>query len=172
VSLGCVLLIVGSALLQIVGLFLVARDLWRVQHRELGTPRWVQAAQARWRRLLRRPGKVHSVSGHVAVSTEAAGRLSVRRAAATPTVEARLAALEANLAELEKDTESRFADVEQRLTEANRRADEARAHADRLRQELEQARRDELRQTMPWQWIGTGLFALGALLAMCGSLAC
>ena len=170
---GCVLLIVGSAALQIVGLGLVARDLWRVQHQTFGTPAWVQRLRGRLRQLLGRQ-RTHTaqVSLGSAVEVDSALRLRVRRGASDDTLDARVRALEANLAELEKDTDARFAELDHHLAEAHRRADEVRAHVDQLHRELEAARREELRETLPWQWIGTGLFAVGALLAMWSDLAC
>jgi hypothetical protein len=171
-GLGCVLLIVASAGLEIIGLGLLAMDLWRVQRRELGTPEWMQRLRGLWDRLRRRPQPVHLKGLDAALSTEAAVRLRVKRGAADATVESRLAALEANLAELDQATEHRFADMEERLTAAHQRADEVRAYIDEIRRDQEDARREDLRASIPRQWRGTLLFAIGALLGMWANLAC
>jgi hypothetical protein len=173
VSISCVLLIVGSVALQIVGLGLVARDLWRVQHRELGSPRWWLALRARWRRLLGRPPTVHEVSVGLAGTAEVAGRLRIHRGTGPDaTLEARVVALEANVKEMDEYLQTRLVEIDQQLDKVRESADEVRAYVDQLRQEQDQARREELRETLPWQWIGTGLFAIGALLAMWSDLAC
>jgi hypothetical protein len=172
-GLGCVLLIVGSATLQVTGLGLVAWELWRVQHQELGPPRWMQWVRVRWRLLRGRPPEVHARGLSSLFSIESAVRGKVRKGApADATLEQRVIALESNLAAMDTETEKRLAELDQRLTKAHQRADEAHAYADQLRQQHAQERREELRQTMPWQWVGTGLFAVGALLAMWASLAC
>jgi hypothetical protein len=88
------------------------------------------------------------------------------------TLDSRVAALEANLAELDRVTEGRFGEMNERLTTAEQRAAEVRAYIDEMRQAQEEARREELRGSMPWQWMGTGLFAVGALLGMWTNLAC
>jgi hypothetical protein len=172
VSLGCVLLSVGSALLQIVGLGLVARDLWRVQRQTFGTPLWFQRLRGRVLRLLgRQRGRMVEVSGTVAAGSGVSVRATVRRGPGQ-TLEERVAALEANLTAVDQETAERFSDMEQRLTTAHHRVDEVRGYVDQLRREQDEARHEELRQTMPWQWVGTGLFAAGTLLAMWSDLNC
>jgi hypothetical protein len=171
VPLGCVLLIVASAGLEITGLGLLAMDLWRVQRRRLGTPRWMQRLRARWRRLLGRQQTVTGAAASVLATVHGSARARVRRGPGE-TLETRIAVLEANLDELDRDTSARFTDMEQRLTAAHQRVDEIRGYVDQLRRDQEEAEREELQRSIPWQWVGTGLFALGALLGMWANLAC
>lgn len=162
---GCVAIIVPSAVLEILGLSLVAVDLWRLQLRELGTPQWVRRLQAVARRLLGRPPRTVALGASLKSAAHISAAMRVRRAPGT-TVDERLASLEANLESLHADTSDRFADMEQRLTAVHERVDEARAHVEALRRQQQEARREELRKSMPLQWLGTALFAAGALLEM------
>jgi hypothetical protein len=58
------------------------------------------------------------------------------------------------------------------LGNAERRADELRVAMEQMRREQKDAEREELRRTVPLQWVGAGLFAAGALLGMWANLAC
>jgi hypothetical protein len=169
---GCVLLIVGSALLQIVGLGLVARDLWRIQHQTFGVPVWMRRVRVGVLRLLgRSTAQTVELKGAMSASFSMRGRGTVRRPPGN-TMEERVAALEANFGHLERDMQGYVAELREQAREAEARVTELRVHMDQLEHEREQARHRDLRETLPWQWIGTGLFAVGALLAMWGSLAC
>jgi hypothetical protein len=172
VCLGCVLLIVASAGLEILGLGLVALELWRVQRRKLGTPRWVLRVRALWQRLWRR-GRTVDVKAtlHGSIDVEGALRLRVKRGPGD-TLESRVAALEANLDELDRETQESFKTVDARLGNTERAVDESRQALQQLRIDQEEAEREELRRSIPWQWLGTGLFAIGALLGMWANLAC
>ena len=83
-----------------------------------------------------------------------------------------MAALEANLDELDRETQESFKTVDARLGNTERGVDESRRALHQLRTDQEEAEREELRRSIPWQWLGTGLFAVGALLGMWANLAC
>jgi hypothetical protein len=167
---GCLWLSGIGGLMEVGGLAIVVVQLTRVQRRDLGTPAWIGKVRAIWRRVTGRSGRVVYLQGlDAAASSDATLRLSVGRAAADETLDARVKALEANLAELDRKTDERFGDMEQRLSTAHERVDALRADMEKIQREADEARREELRESVTLQWWGTGLFVLGVVASFLGN---
>jgi hypothetical protein len=161
----CWALIVASVLFEVGGLGLVAWQLGRVQRREFGTPAWLARVQATWRRLTGRSvSHTVSVSGVAHARAIGSGSVSVRRGPGE-TIESRLTALEANLAALDSETGERFQQHSERQDRLQAMITEAQSELQRQQDEREGERREQLRESLAYQWIGTGLFFIGAVLA-------
>jgi hypothetical protein len=163
---GCVVLIVLGVAFEVVGLGLVAWQLWRVQRREFGMPAWWAQASGRLRRLVGRSEARGSASVSLAAELGVAGRLTTRvRRGPGETMESRLAALEANFASLDQETDARFEEQAQRQARLREMVSETQTELERQQQERESEQRERLREAMTMQWWGTGLFFIGAVLA-------
>jgi hypothetical protein len=162
---GCVVLIVLGVLFEVVGLGLVAWQLWRVQRREFGMPAWVLRARARLQRLTGR-SKPQFFSIEPAEELGVADELTIRlRREPGVTVDSRLDALETNLGRLEQEMQTRFERHKRRQDNLQERIDEAQAELQRQQEEREGEQREQLRESMTLQWWGTGVFFIGAVLA-------
>jgi hypothetical protein len=162
---GCVVLIVLSILFEVLGLGTVAWQLGRVQRREFGTDS-LASVQSMWRAL--RGGRFVSRSVTLrAAGGRATARGGIARAGAGrgTTVESRLDALERNQAALDEEIDARFRQQDDRRAALQQ---SIRAMEAQLRREQD-AREDErltrLRESVAYQWIGTVLFFVGAVLA-------
>ena len=166
---GCLWLSGVGALLEVVGLGLVAFELWHEQRRDFGGFAWVRRVRAWWRyRRGHRPvGASVELSGTGGAGATASGTVTVGRAA--PPLDERVTAVEAALAALREESRTRSATLEDRVTNVSSRIDEVRSDLDHQIQERERERKEARRESMRLQWYGTGLFAVGAILSFLGN---
>ena len=169
-SARCVILILASAALEILGLGLVAWELWREQQRYLGGVAWFSRLVDGW---LRRMGRSQTVDVGGAATTVATADLEmVTRFGTRDTLDTRIEALEASLRALEDEQADRWSKADERFTAVQARIDEVRTDLDAEIKQEEHERKEVMRESMRLQWVGCGLFALGALLGMWVNLAC
>ena len=164
-SARCVILIIASAALEILGLGLVAWELWREQQRYLGGFVWFNRLLDGWLHRLGRSQTV-DVGGATATTDTAVG------AELAMTLDQRVEALEANLRALEDEQADRWSKADERFTAVHVRIDEVRTDLDTQIRQEEHERKEVMRESMRLQWIGSGLFALGALLGMWVNFGC
>jgi hypothetical protein len=172
-SARCVILIIASAALEILGLGLVAWELWREQQRYLGGIAWFNRLLDGWLGRLGR-SRTEEVGGTGATADTAVGAAAATlpRFGPRDTVENRIEALEASLRALEDEQADRWSQADERLTAVHDRIDEVRTDLDTQIREEEHERKEVMRESMRLQWVGSGLFALGALLGMWVNFAC
>jgi hypothetical protein len=160
-------------LLEIVGFFLVAYELFRTQRREFGDPKAlkvVKASRARierfFRRLLRKPSRSTVVGVSPASSFVLANKvkLQVRRGSGR-TLEDHVFSLEKNFALLDKEVGEHRKELNKAIADLGSELRETRAELERQRQAREEEQREFLRASVPLQWCGIGLFVLGALFS-------
>ena len=164
---GCAVLIVLGVLFEVIGLGLVAWQLWRVQQREFGMPAWWVQVRHRLRRGAGRSGTSQTVSIGAAGEINTAGEIRPAQGRRGPpgTVEWRLDTLDAELAALKQETQTRLERHEQRQNEMRGALRKAEAELRHQQEEREGERRVQLRESMTLQWWGTGQFFIGAVLA-------
>jgi hypothetical protein len=159
-------LITVSVLFEVAGLGTVAWQLSRVQRREFGTPGWLAQVRSWWRALRGARVVTSSVNlradGGLATGFGGSGR---GRLGPGSSIESRLDALERNQAALDDELDERFRLQDERRAELQQsiRALEVRLQQDQDAREDE--RLTQLRESMAFQWIGTLLFLVGAVLA-------
>jgi hypothetical protein len=172
-SARCVTLIIASAALEIIGLGLVAWELWREQQRYLGGFAWFNRLLDGWLRRLGRSQTVE-VGGAAATADTAGGAdlATVTRFGPRDTLDTRVEALEARLRALEAEQADRWSEADERISAVHVRIDEARADLDTQIRHEEQERKEVMRESMRLQWVGSGLFAVGALLGMWVNFSC
>jgi len=160
---GCGFLNWASVALEVFGLVLVAWQLTRIQRRELGTPSWVLRFLAWW------PPWKRSRSVEIAVpaaTARAEGSPVTLRWGEAPddTLDSRVDVLERQVAALDRAAVERDAAVNQRVSAMSTRVDQLRADVDREMARRDEEHREQLREDVTLQWVGTGLFFLGAVL--------
>jgi hypothetical protein len=169
----CVILIIASAALEILGLGLVAWELWREQQRYLGGFAWFNRLLDGWLRRLGRSQTVEVGGAAAAADTAGGAELAMAtRFGTRDTLDTRVEALEANLRALEDEQADRWSKADERFTAVHVRIDEVRTDLDTQIREEEHERKEVMRESMRLQWVGSGLFALGALLGMWVNFAC
>ncbi len=169
-SARCVILIIASAALEILGLGLVAWELWREQQRYFGGYAWFNRLLSGWLRRLERSRPVEH--GEAAATADAADLASAARFRPRDTLDTRVATLEANLQALEDQQSDRWSKADERFTAVHDRIDEVRTDLDSQIRQEERERKEVMRESMRLQWVGSGLFALGALLGMWVNFTC
>jgi hypothetical protein len=172
-SARCVMLIIASAALEILGLGLVAWELWREQQRYLGGFAWFNRLLDGWLRRLGRSQTV-DVGGAAATTDNAVGAelAMFRRFGRRDTLDQRVEALEANLRALEDEQAERWSKAGERFAAVHVRIDEVRTDLDTQIRQEEHERKEVMRESIRLQWVGSGLFALGALLGMWVNFGC
>ncbi len=166
-----------GGLLEIVGFVLVAFELFRMQHRELGDPRVVEIAKSGSRRVqivlrkLFRRTRTHTVGIELgtAYSIEEALKLKVRKVPGD-TVELRLSALESNLADLDREVEEHRAELDQAIQSTAKEARERHTTLEQQQKEREAAQKEFLRGSVMLQWWGIRLFVLGAICSTAANI--
>jgi hypothetical protein len=162
-----------SVLFEVAGLGTVAWQLGRVQRREFGTPAWIIRVRQWWRRLRGAQPLSQHVNLRWASESDKAMPPSVRKSAApNAPIEQRLSALEHNVAALDEETGRQFRARDERQGQLQKQINSLGAELRGQHDERERERREQLRESMAWQWIGTGLFLLGAILAGVANGAC
>lgn len=159
--------IVGGSL-EVLGFFVVAWELARVQRREFGAPKAWRKLRA-W--LNRRFGLSETVemggaaAGGGTVSAEFTARYRIEGS-----MEDRVEALEKNLERLEKEVRQERGKLRGEIREVRQKLDELRAQVKQERQQAEKERKEALRSSLAFQWTGTGLFVTGAVLTTIGNI--
>jgi hypothetical protein len=169
----CVILIIASAALEILGLGLVAWELWREQQRYLGGFAWFNRLLDGWLRRLGR-SQATEVGGAATGADTAAGAdlAMVTRFSPRDALDQRVEALEASLRALEDEQADRWSKADALFTAVHVRIDEVRTDLDTEIKQEEHERKEVMRESIRLQWVGSGLFALGALLGMWVNFAC
>ena len=83
-----------------------------------------------------------------------------------------MAALEANLAAIDEETTDRFERQDDHHGQLREHISALTTELWGEQEALGHERREQLRESMAWQWIGTGLFLIGAILAGVANGAC
>jgi hypothetical protein len=169
----CVILIIASAAFEILGLGLVAWELWREQQRYLGGFAWFNRLLDGWLRRLGRSDTVDVGGAAATTDTSVGTELAMfPRFGGRDALDERVEALEASLRALEDEQANRWSKVDERFTSVHVRIDEVRTDLDTQIREEEHERKEVMRESMRLQWVGSGLFALGALLGMWVNFGC
>jgi hypothetical protein len=168
----CSGLVIAGSCFEVVGLGIVAYELWLIRRREFGPLRIVQWLRQRivepLRRLLGRskPQTVEVGGGGVVAGGGIASAGVVRGKAVT--VEGRLARLEQEHEDLRRELAATRERLEERIGAVERGASELRSRLHEEQAERDRERREQTRTTVKLQGAGTGLILVGVVLSVLG----
>ena len=150
------------------GFVVVAWELARVQRREFGAPK-------AWRKLRAWVHRRFGVSKAAEMGTAITGRGTVSaeltaRYSIDGSMEDRVEALEKNLERLEQEVTQKRRKFRGEIREVRQKLDELREQVEQERQQAEEERTEALKSSLAFQWTGTGLFVIGAVLTTVGNI--
>ncbi|HEY5709352.1 MAG TPA: hypothetical protein VIS51_08145 [Solirubrobacterales bacterium] len=165
---SCTALNIVGGSLEVLGFFVVAWELARVQRREFGAPK----AWTKLRVWVRQRFGVSetvemgaAIAGGGTVSAELTARYRIEGS-----MEDRVEALEKNLERLEKEVTQERRKLRGEIREVRQKLDELGAQVGQERQQAEEERKEALKSSLAFQWTGTGLFVVGAVLTTIGNI--
>jgi predicted RNase H-like nuclease (RuvC/YqgF family) len=150
------------------GFVVVAWELARVQRREFGAPKAWRKLRAWVRRRFGAPDAAElgaTVAGRGTASAELTARYRIEGS-----MEDRVEALAKNLERLEKEVTQERRKLRGEIREVRQKLDELRAQVERERPQIEEERKEALKSSLAFQWTGTGLFVVGAVLTTIGNV--
>ena len=150
------------------GFVVVAWELARVQRREFGAPK-------AWRKLRAWVRRRFGVSEAIEMGGAATGRGTVSaeltaRYRIEGSMDDRVEALEKNLERLENEVTQERRKLRTEIREVRQKLDELHARVEQERQQADEERKEVLKSSLAFQWTGTGLFVVGAILTTIGNV--
>jgi predicted RNase H-like nuclease (RuvC/YqgF family) len=152
----------------VLGFVVVASELARVQRREFGAPK-------AWRKLRAWVRRRFGVSDAAELGATIAGRGTASaeltaRYRIEGSMEDRVEALAKNLERLDKEVTQERRKLRGEIREVRQKLDELRAQVEREHEQIEEERKEALKSSLAFQWTGTGLFVVGAVLTTIGNV--
>lgn len=165
---NCTALNIVGGSLEVLGFFVVAWELARVQRREFGAPKaWMKLRV--WVRRRFGVSEAAEMEGAAAGRGIASAELTVRYRI-EGSMEDRVEALEKNLERLEKEVTQEHGKLRGDIREVRQKLDELQTQVEQERQLAEEERKEALKSSLAFQGAGTGLFLVGTVLTTIGNI--
>lgn len=164
---SCTALNIAGGILEVSGFIVVAWELARVQRREFGAPKVWRSLRA-WVRRLLGWSRAIEVSLEPVRETDTLLGPSVRHRPGD-SIEERVSALEQSLRHLEDEVSGHRKSLEAQIRKVREELNGLRTQVEQERQQAEEERKEALKSSLAFQWIGTGLFVIGAVLTIIGN---